>query len=301
MYPRRHACRIVTSTLPDRSRAMTGSTRIAAPGIPLQAEHIACMERDGAAALARRGPGWFTEQVMGTVETGMVALLALVALLAWDAPPLSMLMLLMASLWIGIVGDWLKWLLLGRAVRREAERNNADRLVWAVATALRQGRGWLSNDATTRYIPTVAMVIDLLLGGVATLAIVAITRSVGVNLESVFELDATVRFTIYAALALQAGGLLVVLLRHGLGHGQHAPPRFAAGIRGVGLLLLAIIVAFAGDEGRDLRTALLMTNGLLLAFAAIGLWGCSLLLGETRWLRRWLRDQPRAHRFEETQ
>lgn len=263
--------------------------------IPLTAQHVVQMERDASAALARRSGGWLFEQGQQVAELAIIAGLSLASLLLWGAPALTMLLLLLASTWVGILGEWLKFLLLRDAVRCEVANSNADQFVWNVVDALQSGRGRIRRTSTqASYQPGTAIVLDFAFGGMATLAILAAIGEGGHDWRSALELDRWLQYAIGGALAIQLIAILWVILRHRSGRGEHAPPRFAAGGRGLGLFVLVFVLIFAGDEGRNLHLAMIATNLLLLLLAALGVFGVWLMSRETRWLAAHLRERARA-------
>lgn len=128
--------------------------------------------------------------------------------------------------------------------------------------------------------------VDLLLGGVATGVILLALSAAGHDIAAVLSLDAGLRALLLLTLAIQAAGIAWVVLRHRLGQGGRAPPRFAAGFRGVALFLLLFLLLAVGNEGRDLRLGLTVANGLVLGLLVpLAVLGIVLMRQETAWLR----------------
>lgn len=256
--------------------------------IALSPEHVARMKRDAPAALARRGGGWLFEQVQASVELLLVAGLSLAALWLWGASALSMLMVLLASAWIGILGEIATYVVQRRAVEAQVQAANRDLFVWHVVDAMMDGRDRVSRDAVHGHAPGLGIVVDLAFGGMATLALLAMVDASGFRWRTALDEDPAAAWTLAAIAAWQALGILWMCVRRVVATGDTAPPRFAAGGRGLGLFVLVFITLWTGDEGRDLQTALTWTYGLLLAACLLCTPGVWLMQREKRWLQAYL-------------
>ena len=256
--------------------------------VSLSPQHIARMEREAPAALARRSGGWMFEQMVGTFELLLVATLSLAALWLWDASPLSMLMVLLATAWLGILGEIAKYVLLRRAVEAEVREASNDQFVWHVVTALMLGRARLSRDAVQGHSPGLGIFIDLVCGSVGTAGLLAMLHQAGADWRGALAGDPVARWTLLAIAAWQVLGIGWMAVRHAWLHSDPSPPKFAAGGRGLGLFVLVFILLMAGNEGRDLHTALGWVYGLLLALCLLSAPGYWLMQREIRWLQGYL-------------
>ena len=254
--------------------------------MPLTAEHIARMDRDAAVALARRDRGYFAEHLMLGAEAALLALLSLAALWLWEARPIEMLVVLLASVWFGILGDALKLRLLHHAVQREAEHARADNVVWTVAATLMHGGNSVPSDllAADPFEPRARVQADVLIGGLVTGLLLLVLLQPQHGIDSPWSLEAATAALLAAMLGLQAAGIAWAVRRHRSGQGHLAPPRFAAGLRGLLLFLLTFFALLLADDG-DLRPGLSIFHGLVLLLALGWLWYSKQLRRETAWLR----------------
>jgi hypothetical protein len=262
-------------------------------------EFLARMQRDAPAALSRRASGMSVDKIAEHSQFMLGALLSLAALWLWGVPAAAMLLFLLAGAWIGIVSEWLKYLLMRGAAENEWMEADADRFVWAMASSLRMGRADVDEVSLEATSPRVGMLLDLVLGGVATaLMLVFVQAELAL---SELHLEPVLLLLIAGVLALQVGGVLMMAWRHRSGHGAAASLQFQAGWRGICLLLLMIVMLLTDAimaDGGALRMALTIANLVMLVIGGLGWYvGHRLMSGETRWLREHLqkvasRDQP---------
>jgi len=256
--------------------------------IPLSAELIARMERDGPAAVARRTPAFFAEMSASSVELGLVSTVSLLALWSGTSPAFSMLYLLLASLWIGIASQWLKFRLLREEVEREAANANADRFVWAVASALKDG----SPDMLDHHDhdPGGGLYLDILLGTLPTIFIIVALWIAGHGPWQAMVADPWLPWLIALCATLQLGGTVVMAHHWRSGGGKHAQVRFSSGGRGLALVMLMFLVLLLGQNGEF--TAVVVTLCLVqIAWAGIAWYLVGCLREEQRWLSDYLRDR----------
>ena len=255
-------------------------------------ELVAQMQRDAPGALSR-GPSRLTvDLILGLFLFMLGALLSLAALWLWGVPAAAMLLFLLAGAWIGIASEWLKYLLMNRAVEHELAQANADRFVWAIGSSLREGKAEVEEARLRGISSRGGLMLDLVLGGVATaLILVFVDEALAL---SEMHLEPVVLLMIAGVLALQVGGVLVMAWRHRSGHGAGASLQFQAGGRGICLLLLMMVVLVtdaAMADGGGLRMALTIANMAMLGIGGLGLFYCAAVLpGETRWLREHLQE-----------
>jgi hypothetical protein len=257
------------------------------PEIPLTPAHIAQFHRDAGAALARRGPGYFAERSWVIAEVMLMAIASLLGLWLWEAPALTMLALLLASAWFGILGEWAKALLLRKAVEREMETTQSDQFVWLVTVTLKMGHKtikWAESDApgTLRAL----LVVDLLCAGMATVMLILMIRDGAHDLGPLLAPGVEVVVPFALTFAFQATGLVWLVSRHRAGHGELAPPRSTAGLRGLLMLPMVAVMFVGSSDGYDLRGALTAFNGVMLLLVAPLM---ALLLLQARREVSWLR------------
>jgi hypothetical protein len=231
-------------------------------------------------AIARRGTSFWVEQWIAIVQWFVVAGVSLIGLLmfGWDAG--AMLAFLLASAWLNVAGDLLRWLIFRRRVLAFAQRFNDDAEVWAVGIALSKGRQELSPNETSRYAVGIGLVVDFLFGGVATGVMLLGMREHGIDPWAAFRSEGPMRWTLLAIIALQALGLLWAVLSHLVGSQREAPLKVTPGARGLGLFILLFMVMGLGDEGRQLWLPLVVANAALLFLGVIAVAGMALMLYE---------------------
>jgi hypothetical protein len=146
----------------------------------LSPDHLAQLDRDAYAALARRGCSYVIERILGISGMVVVATLSLLGLWLWGASPLTMAMMLLCSAWLGIVGDWAKALTLRDAVGHELAAADADHWVWSVARALMTGRTTIrSSDPPKRETMHHLLVADLICASAAIVMTLLMLRDRG--------------------------------------------------------------------------------------------------------------------------
>lgn len=252
--------------------------------VPITPGMRARVARNAPAAIARRGGGFWIEQWIALLHWVAVATTSLAGLLLLGWSPLAMLAFLLASAWLNVAGDLLRWLLFRRRVHAFAETFSDDAEVWAVALALHSGKQSLPPEQSNRYAVGIGLFVDLAFGGVATAVMLLALQAHGVDLWTDFRSDGPLRWTLLAIIALQVLGLCWALLSHAVGSQREVPMKVTPGARGLGLFILMFLVMGAGDEGRQLWLPLVIANGLLMLLGAVGLFGLLLML----------RDHPRA-------
>jgi hypothetical protein len=276
----------------DARPRSASEVRHSARALPVTPECIARMRRDAPAALSRRAQCMAADEVVEVAQMMLAAVLSLAALWLWGAPADVLLLLLLAGAWIGIVGEWLKYILMRGAVEHELAESAADRFVWAIAAALRSGKAEIHESSLEETPPARGFVIDLVFGGFATVMIVVIAAAEGALRE--LHLDIGLRVLIGALLALQVGGILMMARRYRSDHGPKPAPQFAAGWRGSCLFLLMFALLFAQWAATDAWLHIALTVAHLGIFMLGGLgWylGARVQPNETRWLREHMQDR----------
>ena len=250
-------------------------------------EFVARMQRHAPAALSRRASGMTVDKIAEYAQFMLGALLSLAALWLWGVPAAAMLLFLLAGAWIGIASEWLKYLLMRRAVDHELKAADADRFVWAMALSLRMGRAEVDEASLEATPPRRGMLLDLVLGGIATALMLVFVQVE--NTLSELHLEPVLLLMIAGVLALQIGGVVMMAWRHRSGHGAGASLQFQAGARGICLIALLIVMLLTDAimaDGGALRMALTIANLVILGLAGIA-WIYAALIepGEIRWLR----------------
>jgi hypothetical protein len=247
-----------------------------------QAQMLALLRQDGATALSRRPDAFFAGLAMTSGELAVLSLGSLLGLWLFDASPLTMFWLVYAGLCGGIVVQWVKYLALREAVRRESARGNADRLLWAVVDRVRSGH---PGDCEHRDVaPESGLIVDLLFGGVSALVLLVAMIASGNAPWHALQADSWLGWLIALLVATQAGAAWRTVRRQR--QGRDGALQFAAGGRGLGLFLLMFAVMIGGPA----RLALVLTvvNLLQLAWGVVSLYTIGVMRAEARWLREHL-------------
>jgi hypothetical protein len=269
---------------------------------PITAEDLSRFHRNAPAALARRGGNFVGEQLGAAFETLITGLVPIIGMLAYGWSANQLLVFLLVSAWTAIVLDVLKLALLYEGVKRFGATHYDDWHVWVVAQALREGKTEaVRSHLKAKYQPEMGVVVDLLFGGVATVAILAAASNESWSgLRGLFD-DRSVLYGLAILVGYQVVFAAWEIIRRVVAK-DAGEVKVAVGMRGVGLFLLMFLVVMiresAGDNGAVARGAMLTVNGLIVALAFFNAVGQAWLRSETRWLRDYLRNGP-AHSAEQ--
>lgn len=264
--------------------------------VPITAADLARFRRNAPAALARRGGGFIAESFGSALALALTGLIPIVGLtrFAWSAS--EMLVFLIVGLWIGILGDLVKFALLPGQVRRYGAAYYEDWQVWVVAGALRREKNEAPRShLEAKYTPVAAVFVDLVFGGVATAILCVALAKSGFDIRQELWLNAWLFKSIAALAIYEAAFTLWEVARHQLGGDAAGQVRVALGMRGLGLFLLMFLVVMLDDalhdNGAAARIAMLVVNAAILVLAAFNLVGLYWVQAETSWLREYLRDE----------
>jgi hypothetical protein len=242
------------------------------------------------AATARRDAGFFTENWLASFELVAIGTMGLVGLhvLGWSAQ--GALAVLLVSVWAGVLGDLMKYLLAHRAVQRMAGQHNADAQVWAVAGALMRGETRYREDHAGGYRPGTGLFVDLSFGGIAT---VMVAHAGGLSSWGAWQAllaHPEWRWVLIGLVWWQLMGASLTTARHAWLGERAGPIRFQAGARGLGLFLLMFATLMFFEENGSAASAVMTTaNVCLLLLALLAFPGMWILHREKRWLDEWLR------------
>ena len=263
---------------------------------PITADDMARFHRNAPTALARRGGNFVGEQLGAAFETLITGLVPIIGMLAFGWSANQLLVFLLVGAWTAILLDILKLFLLYEGVKRFGATHYDDWHVWVVAQALREGKAEaVRSHLKAKYQPEMGVVVDLLFGGVATVAILAAASGESWSgLRALFA-DRSVLYGLAALVGYQVLFAAWEIIRR-LGAKDPGEVKVAPGMRGIGLFLLMFLVVMiresAGENGATARGAMLAVNGGLVALAVFNTVGQFWLRGETRWLRNYLHERP---------
>jgi len=257
--------------------------------VPVTDGHREEFQRGAGAALARRDASWFAEQGWAATEPAITAVASLAGLWLFGWPAATVFAFSLVCIWNGVWCDCAKLAFVGNAVRREADRDNADRRFWVVAEAIRDGKTEMPARSLAAYKPGTGLFVDFVMGGISSTVLLAVLHAEWRDLLAAFTEPGGTRIALLATLGLQWLVAIATIVHHRR-PGVHAPMRFAAGIRGAGLFVVMMIMLVTLENGGGARKLVIAMNVGLLAFAVLSAWGMKLLRDETNWLRRHVGD-----------
>jgi hypothetical protein len=280
------------------------SSRETVRDIPIDAGQRSWLRRNAPMALAERNRGWFIEQGLLVAELLLVALTGMVGLLllGWSAEAgLACLLLGMVARTLGNV---LKMLIADRAVMAMARAWSHSNRVWVITRALSSDQVSYSSEHVTRWNPGAALLLDVLLG---TISARLLAHAAGIDHPAAWSALAADRLWMEltsAMLLAQLGGATWTALQHAGPPKAGQPIVFDAGLRGLGLFAMAVLVLLIGGEDIGAWWTLLAIHVGLLVIGASACWGLWMTVDETRYLRAWLaldreiRERERAKTLE---
>ena len=264
---------------------------------PITAADMERFHRNAPTALARRGPTFVGETFAEAFETLLIGGTPIVGMIwfGWSADQL--LLFLLIGTWTAILLDFVKCLLVGKAVERFAAAKFDDWHVWVVAGALRKGEREAPVDhLRAAHAPAAGVFVDVICGGVGTaLLVLAIATGPGPGFAKLLA-ERSVQWSLAALLGYQ---LLLATWEIARCRWSTTPceSRVYLGMRGLGLFLLMFVIVWIREstETKEAsRLAMLIVNGLIVAMAIFNVVGLLWLRGETRWLRNYLEERRHA-------
>ncbi|MDC0937047.1 hypothetical protein OAS39_12235 [Pirellulales bacterium] len=284
---------------------------------PLTQADFDRFHRNAPAALARRGWSGMIEEMSAGLQTAIFGALPVVGLvwLGWSAT--EMLLFLLVGLWVGILCDTTKLLCLRRRAEAFASACYDDWHVWVVVDALRKGkRAAQGQHLRAKWAPFSGMFVDFFMGGFSTaIILVLLIVEAGMGLHS-FQTPGVLWALAVVSLIRIISTVLEIVHHRSKDRARGVDPsewteldaardassdrpvKAVMGLRGVGLFLLMFLTVFLTDEERveevDVAWATMMVvNGIIVLYGMVGLVGWPLLVGETRWLRKYLAERER--------
>lgn len=241
-------------------------------------------------ALARRGEDFLRGRRALWIQwlsTGCIGLAGLL-FLGWSASQAVLLML--AAFWIGWIEDLVVWCLRRQGLAISVQHAADDGRFWQLLAILRKRRKQ-APDSGGHPPPALGLIVDATAGVVASALIVSGLEREGGALQAALAAPALVP----AILVMLVAGTLPSLRTRLMvrGNGSTPLPAFAAGQRGIGLLVLVFGVIALG--GGRLAPSVLVGGaygfGILMASIELA-WGIASLRDDARWAAA-LRDAIR--------
>lgn len=249
----------------------------------LSAEDRALYARHAAAALARRDESFFRARRalwIAWLLTSGIGLFGMLAL-GWSAATAAMLLLV--GFWLGWLVEAVVWMCRSEGLAIGCRQTGDDLRFWQIVAILR-GERRQPPDIRSHPTPGFSLCVDAVAGAVAAILLWQGLQRAGVDpLSSLRSPDvlAAVALIVFAG---TAPGLRA-RLRPGA-DGSVAPPPFAAGQRGIGMLVLAFALMAVGGGSLPAQLLMLCSYGFSVAMAGIELvFGMPALRREVQWVR----------------
>ena len=265
---------------------------------PITAADFDRFHRNAPAALARRGSAFVGQTFADAFETLLIGGTPIVGMLWFGWSSEQLLLFLLIGVWVAILLDIARYLLMSAGVQRFAQTKFDDWHVWVVAGALREGKMHAATEhLRVRHQPGMGIFVDLVCGGVGTLFIV-LALTTGAD-KKLFDLlaDRSVQWCLAGLIGYQVTAFMWEVVRWRQSPQTHET-KVLLGMRGLGLFLLMFLVVMlresAGASGGISRGVMLAVNGAIVALALFNVVGLLWLRGETRWLRNYLDARRRS-------
>jgi hypothetical protein len=264
----------------------------------LSAADLSRFHRNAPAALLRRGSGYVTEAVLGSLEMAAMGATPIVGLAWFDWSAAQQLVFLLVGAWVGIVCDLARLMFAGRGVQAFAKTHYDDWHVWTVVAALRSGREAPESHLKAKHEPWAGVFVDIAAGGIATIVLAAMMGSSGVIGGAGLLHDRSLQVSTGCFAAYQAACAAWEIIRHRRAGADAGPVAAHPGARGAGLFVLMFVVLIAGDletyGGVNAPRVMLVINGAIVLLGVLNAAAIVWLKQETVWLRNYLATQPMA-------
>lgn len=249
----------------------------------LSAEDRALYARHAAAALARRAEPFFRARRALWIDwlvTSGIGLFGMLVL-GWSAATAAVLLLI--GFWLGWLTEAVVWVCRSEGLAIGSRQAGEDLRFWQIVAILR-GERRQPPDVKGHPTPGFSLCVDAVAGAVATVLLWQGLQHAGVDpLSSLRSPDllAAVALIVFAG---TAPGLRA-RLKPGA-DGSVAPSPFAAGQRGIGMLVLAFALMAVGGGTLPAQLLMLCSHGLSVVMAGIELmFGVPALRREVQWVR----------------
>ena len=236
-------------------------------------------------ALAAHNAAFYADEMglaVGRIVSGALPLAGL-ALWGWSAG--EMLALLLIGYWIGVVVDTITLAKLAKRIAAEAVTRSDTQYVWCVVEALQKGTDEYDPAYSAPYSPIRALVLDIVLGFVASVMLWAALR--GTDTPIMLAQPGRPYLVSVLVVAAMALARLVVLFGRSSDRAGGRRTGYAAGMRGVALLILAFAVGFLGEEATP-QVIIAIADGGLILLGVMGVVGLGIVRSETAWLREYM-------------
>jgi hypothetical protein len=254
--------------------------------VPIDAETRARFDRCAPAALARRTPARLRGLALNMLQWLVIGTVGLLGIYLWHWSPLNLLIVWLAGIAAGIVGDLLLYLVARRRLVRQFEAFSDDQFVWHMVMALRRRQDHVLDSALQAFRAGTSLALDLVFGGLAAAVFVYWFAAKGIDVPALVAADPTLRNALLAVAAAPLVNLVSALAT--IASSADAEVDFHAGGRGLALFAMTIAFLVFSDSDDVVRSLIVFVNGATVfvgLLAAFGVW----VMGQERdWLARHL-------------
>lgn len=251
--------------------------------VPIDAELRRRFDDCAPGALSRRTSAWLRGQGLAMLQWLVIGGIGLLGVHVWRWPALNLLLVWLAGIAVGIIGDVVKWLVARQRLIRQMERFSDDQFVWAMVMALQKNESRIREEALHRHRPGFGLALDLIFGALATALFLAWFRHQGIDIIEVVRTDVALQRALMAVAATPLIGLVAGLAT--LAASRDADIDYQAGGRGVGLFFVLFAFMFFSDKGGDaVRSLVVFVNAATIAVALLAGFGLWLMARERDWL-----------------
>jgi len=258
----------------------------------LTAEDFDRFHKSAPSVLESRTWGYFLGEMETSIHLVLSGVIPIVGVLVWDWSATNWIVFLLIGCWLGLVCDVIRLTFLNRQIEKYWNRVIEDTFVSVVSEAVRAEK----SEVVAAHVPSqpeyrVGIFVDLIFGGIATFLI---AEKLPENLTAeIFGrpwfLPSLAMFIAYR-LGMTAWEIV----------DQHIHPRkkpvikLALGLRGGCMFFAMFVVMICCDEARAVGTeryAVYGINGAMILVGLLNLGGMFMIIGETRWLRKYLGEK----------
>lgn len=257
----------------------------ATPAIRITPAMRQAFARHAPGTLARRNDAYLLGIAIDVAQWLLVGSLGLLGLYHWGWTAADMLLVFVAGIAAAVAIDAVKWVFARRAMLADHQTMLDDRLVWAMLDAKAAGRDEIPADRLAPRPLGQSLVLDLVLGALALWILAANDAVPALTAEGWAGLATGVRIALLLVLGAPLLALLTTALAHRRAQRGYDDLEFRAGGRGIGLLALAVAIAFFTDAEAGARGVMLFVHWATVVLGVVSILGVWLMLRERNRLR----------------
>lgn len=267
------------------------SRRREPPPIKITAALRQRFRRCAPAALARRNTAYLVSTGVNVGQWLLIGSLGLFGLHHWQWTASHMLLVFVAGIVSSILADSVRWVFAQSQVAAEYRAMEDDRLVWAMLDADNSKAEHISTHRLQARHPAQALLLDIVFGAAALWVLSAQYGVFGLGHEGWSSLGTSVQLTVGIVLGFPVLSMVVSALARRRTQGGYDELEFRAGGRGIGMLMLAAVLALSGDNASAARNVMQFVHWAMLVSGVMALVGVAIMVREREQLRERLTGQ----------